>query len=161
MSSVVPIPSAVNTSSILCASLLAIERDGEKPRKDVAKWSDAPEQFGYFYDDIFEKHFVPEVQKTLEDVSDDDQKAALSAFMSSYDHSADKDTWFENMKRAAESAGYALDRKDLKANPEKYKGGLADFAKIIRTYTTGKTRTPDLYTIMQIMGENKVKNRLK
>ena len=80
--------------------------------------------------------------------------------MSTYSHVSDKDTWFENMKKAAELAGYALDRKDMKANPEKYKGGLADFAKIIRVKITGKTKTPDLYEIMQIMGEERVKSRL-
>jgi len=140
--------------------VLAIERGGDKPRKDVAKWSDVPEQFGYFYDDIFSKRFAQDITITLYGVSDEDQKSAKESFMATYDHGADKDTWFDNMKRAAEVAGYALDRKALKANPDDYKGGLADFAKIIRVYVTGKTRTPDLYTIMQIMGEERVYIRL-
>jgi glutamyl-tRNA synthetase len=140
--------------------VLSIERDGEKPRKDVAKWSDVSDQFGYFYDDIFEKRFVPLMNEALEGISVEDQKTACDNFMAGYDHTLDKDAWFENMKRAAEKSGYALDRKDLKANPDKYKGGLADFAKIIRVKTTGKTRTPDLYTIMQILGEDRAKKRL-
>ena len=65
------------------------------------------------------------------------------------------------MKKAAESAGYALDKKDLKERPNDFKGSLADFATIIRVKLTGKTRTPDLYTIMQIMGEDRVQYRLK
>jgi glutamyl-tRNA synthetase len=48
----------------------------------------------------------------------------------------------------------------MKENPDKYRGGLADFAKVIRVKTTGKTRTPDLYTIMQIMGQQRVVARL-
>jgi glutamyl-tRNA synthetase len=140
--------------------VLAIERDSDKPRKDVAKWSDAPEQFGYFYDDIFNKHVDELVAENLSDISSDDSVSATQAFLKTYDHSADKDTWFENMKKAAESADYCLDRKELKANPEKYIGGIADFARIIRVKVTGKTRTPDLYTIMQIMGETRVKSRL-
>ena len=67
----------------------------------------------------------------------------------------------KNIRQAAQSAGYSLDRKELKANPNKYKGGLADYAKIIRVTLTGKTRTSDLYTIMQVMGEKRVNNRLK
>ncbi len=137
-------------------AVLAIERDGDKPRKDVAKWSDTPEQFGYFYDDIF----ASQKSEDLE-LSNDEINQAVNVFVSNYSHTADKDTWFDNMKKSAESAGYALDRKELKANPEKFKGGLADFAKIIRVKLTGKTRTPDLYTIMQIMGENRVKSRLQ
>ena len=140
--------------------VLAIERDGEKPRKDVAKWSDVPEQFGYFYDDIFVSRFKSRIQEELSGVDVSDQKAACAAFLATYDHTADKDIWFENMKRAAETAGYAIDGKALKAEPEKYKGGLADFAKIIRVKITGKTRSPDLFTIIQIMGEQRAHSRL-
>jgi glutamyl-tRNA synthetase len=130
--------------------VLAIERVGEKPRKDVAKWSDAPEQFSYYFDQLF----VPVAKNK-------DESAACQAFLNTYDHTADKDAWFENMKKAAESGGYALDRKELKENPEKYKGGIADFAGIIRVALTGKTRTPDLWTMMQIMGEKRLIARLQ
>ncbi len=140
--------------------VLAIERDGDQPRKDVSKWSDAPEQFGYFYDEIFEMNFKPRIFDELAGTEPQDVFAACSEFLSTYNSNADKDTWFENMKKAAESAGYALDRKDLKADPEKYKGGLADFAGIVRITLTGKSRTPDLWTIMQIMGEQRVRSRL-
>jgi glutamyl-tRNA synthetase len=141
-------------------NVLSIERTGDKPRKDIAKWSDAPDQFGYFYDDIYSSRFVPLIVGELDDVSIDDLNEAQKIFLDNYNHDADKDTWFENMKQAAEKSGYALDRKDLKANPENYKGGLADFAKIIRVVLTGKSRTPDLWTIMQAMGEEKVRSRL-
>lgn len=142
--------------------VLAIERSGDKPRKDIAKWSDAPDQFGYFYDEFFknsnvygEIDFDLLIENEQEDIDD-----ALNKFKANYDHNADKDTWFENMKQAATAAGYAIDRKDLKENPEKYKGGISDFAKIIRVLLTGKTRTPDLWTIMQIMGNERVVSRL-
>lgn len=140
-------------------AVLAIERDGDKPRKDVAKWSDAPEQFGYFYDSIF-KSTLPDIKEEFEEIFSGACQPEADKFLDNYDHAADKDTWFENMKKSVEEAGYSLDRKDLKENPDKFKGGLADYAKIIRVRLTGKTRTPDLYTIMQIMGEDRVKRRL-
>ncbi len=140
--------------------VLAIERDGEKPRKDVAKWSDAPEQFGYFYDDIFELNILPTAQCENETAFTDEAQEALDVFLKHYDHFADKETWFENMKNAGVEAGYCLDRKELKENPDKFKGGIADFAGIIRLQLTGKSRTPDLWTIMQVMGEDRVKHRL-
>lgn len=141
--------------------VLAIERGGEKPRKDVAKWSDAPEQFGYFYDDYFHDEYDGYAEFELyKELDEEDIKDACRSFMVNYVHNAEKDTWFENMKNSAESTGYALDRKKLKANPNKYIGGVADFAKIIRLKITGKTRTPDLYAIMQIMGEERVRRRL-
>ena len=142
-------------------SVFSIERTGDNPRKDVAKWSDAVEQFGYFYDDIFEMNILPGAICDLEEeVSSDDQEEARSAFMANYDHPADKDNWFENMKKSAVTAGYSLGRKELKENPDKFKGGISDFAKIIRVSLTGKSRTPDLWTIMQVMGEERVNTRL-
>lgn len=141
-------------------AVLSIERGGDKPRKDLAKWSDVPDQFGYFYDALFETRFQTLISDVLPTLSATDQKSAAEQFLSLYDHAADKDTWFENMKQAAEAAGYALDRKDLKENPDNYKGGLADFATIIRVMLTGKTRTPDLHLIMQIMGDERVRRRL-
>jgi glutamyl-tRNA synthetase len=141
--------------------VLSIERSGEKPRKDVSKWSDIPEQFGYYYDSIFYERFAPLIANELESISNENQIVAKETFLKNYIHSADKETWFENLKKSAESAGYALDRRNLKSNPENYKGGLADFAKIIRVSLTGKSNTPDLWTIMQIMGEERVVSRLK
>jgi glutamyl-tRNA synthetase len=141
--------------------VLSIEREGDKPRKDIAMWSEIPIQFGYFYDEIFNKpdwQFM--VNEGMQELPEDDQKEILDNFLKYYDHSADKETWFENLKKAAEKSDYALDRKDLKENPNKYKGGLADFATIIRVKLTGKSRTPDLWTIMQTMGEDRVRNRL-
>jgi glutamyl-tRNA synthetase len=140
---------------------LSIERDGDQPRKDIAKWSDAPSQFSYFFDNIFMKpEWQMEVFEGMQDLPEEDQKEIFDNYLKFYNHSADKETWFENMKKAAEISGYALDRRDLKENPNKYKGGIADFATIIRVKLTGKSRTPDLWTIMQIMGKDKVRNRL-
>jgi glutamyl-tRNA synthetase len=142
------------------ASVLAIERGGDKPRKDVAKWSDATEQFGYFYDDIFEMNILPTAQCENEIAFSDTTQQVLNNYLELYDYGVDKDTWFENMKKVAVASGYCLDRKELKEQPEKYKGGIADFAGILRLRLTGKTRTPDLYTIMQVMGEERVRRRL-
>jgi glutamyl-tRNA synthetase len=140
-------------------AVLAIERDGEKPRKDVAKWSDAPEQFGYFYDDIFELNVLPSAECDFSDAFSESATASVAIYLKNYVHNTDKDTWFEHLKQSAVEAGYTLDRKELKEHPEKYKGGIADFAGLLRVRLTGKTRTPDLYTIMQIMGESRVRSR--
>ena len=152
---------AMKHAEAYTAQVLAIERDGEKPRKDVAKWSDVPEQFGYFYDTYFDSH----VRSTLTDELDGLYKpqtvrAVADSFLKRYDQRANKEVWFESMKLAAVDAGFCLDRKELKAHPDKYAGGIADFATIIRVLLTGKTRTPDLWTIMQIMGEERVRRRL-
>jgi glutamyl-tRNA synthetase len=140
--------------------VLSIERSGDKPRKDVTKWSDIPEQFGYFFDDVFETNILPSVQRENEQIFSDESQADLRAYVDAYDASLDKDAWFEQLKLVAETRGYALERKQLIEKPEAFKGGVADFAALVRIYLTAKTRTPDLWSIMQIMGEQRVKRRL-
>ena len=151
---------AMITDSDYTNAVLSIERSGEKPRKDVAKWSDAPDQFGYFYDDLFAARHSDDIKENLKDLSEDVVRESVQEFMSRYDHGSDKDTWFESMKAAAEASGFCLNRKEFKTNPDKYNGMIADYARIIRVKVTGKTRTPDLYTIMQILGETRVISRL-
>jgi glutamyl-tRNA synthetase len=145
-------------------AVLSIERGGDKPRKDLAKLSDASDQYLYFFDFSYDLlklwddtvEGYPFADKTIEDIAQ-----AKAAFLQTYNHAALKDEWFENMKKAAEAAGYALDNQAYKASPESFKGKIADFAQIIRyAVTLGKTRTPDLYAIMQIMGEDRVRRRL-
>ena len=79
----------------------------------------------------------------------------------SYTHLTDKDTWFSDLKEVAVELGYATDRKKYKKNPEEYKGMVSDVAGAVRAALTHRANTPDLYTIMQIMGEEAVRERFK
>ena len=48
----------------------------------------------------------------------------------------------------------------LKKNPDAYKGHVGDVSTVIRVAVTGRRNTPDLYAIMSLLGEDKVKARL-
>jgi glutamyl-tRNA synthetase len=50
--------------------------------------------------------------------------------------------------------------KDYKANPDQYQGNVGDIAMILRAALTGRTRTPDLYQMMQVLGKERVTARL-
>ncbi len=140
--------------------VLAIERSGEKPRKDLVKWSDVPEQYGYMFDSIFSTRFYPRIDEELAGIKNNISSQANKTFLELYDLKANKDTWFENLKRSAKQCNFALDKKAYKDNPDNFNGSLADFAKIIRVSLTGKNRTPDLWSMMQIMGLERVEKRL-
>lgn len=147
--------------------VLSIERTGEKRRKDIAKWSDGPDQYGYFFDELFEKNFKNQGRTDyLAAFSSETVTVACKAFLETHNPTDDQPTWFEKVKSAAELCGFATDNKaykeDTKLPPEQriYVGNTADFAKILRVCLTGKDRTPDLYTIMQVMGEQRVRSRL-
>jgi len=128
-------------------SIMAIGRGGKKPRKDIATWKDAKPYMGFFFDEYLEK---PEFTQSTETV-----KCALSKFLETYDHNADANTWFENVKAITESMGFTTDMKAYKANPDAFPGTVADISTIIRQAVTGKTNSPDLYTVMQLLGKEK------
>ncbi len=140
--------------------VLEIERDGEKPRKDLAKWDEAYENYAYFYDVLFNKDFAPLIDAQLEDFETDTLSNASKGFLEVYDPADDSQVWFDKLKQIAEKCGFATDNKVYKANPTEFKGNVADFARILRVILTGKNRTPDLATIMRIMGPDRVKARL-
>ena len=51
--------------------------------------------------------------------------------------------------------------KEYKKEPEKYIGSIADFSSIVRMAITNKKNTPDIYSIMQLLGREKTINRMK
>ena len=135
--------------------IFAIGRGGKKPRKDLATWADAKGYMGFFYD----KFFVVE-EGYPESFDKSDIIATLEAFSKGYSSEDDMNTWFEKVKAIADSLGYASDMKAYKADPEAFKGNVADISMFIRVAVTGKTNAPDLYTVMQILGKEKVLERI-
>ncbi|MBE6650880.1 MAG: glutamate--tRNA ligase [Ruminococcaceae bacterium] len=135
--------------------IFAIGRGGKKPRKDLATLADAKGYMGFFYDELYkvEEEYPESFDKA-------DIKATLNSFMETYDYADDMNTWFEKIKAIADSLGYASDMKAYKADPEAFKGNVADISMFIRLAVTGKTNAPDLYTVMQIMGKDRVFDRI-
>ena len=136
--------------------IFAIGRGGKKPRKDLTTWADAKAYMGFFFDEIF----------TLEDSYADnydqnDIKSALSSFIDSFDISDDMNTWFEKIKNIGEALGYTSDMKAYKADPSAYKGNVADISMFIRLAVTGKLNSPDMYSVMQILGKERVIARIE
>lgn len=137
-------------------SILAIGRGGKKPRKDLAVWSDAKPYMGFFYDRYFA------VTDSIPDsFSREDVKAVLTGFLDSYDEGDDMNVWFEKIKRIAAALGYAADMKEYKADPQAFKGSVADVSMFIRVAVTGKMNSPDLYTVMHILGKERTEARLR
>ena len=48
-----------------------------------------------------------------------------------------------------------------KANPENFRGSVSDVAEILRIAVTGMSNSPDLCTIMGILGKERTVARLK
>lgn len=128
--------------------ILAIGRGGKKPRKDLAIWSDAKPYMGFFYDEYleapcFDEKFEREVIRS-----------ALEKFLDRFDISDDSNTWFDKVKEITNELGFTTDMKAYKADPTAFPGTVADVSTFLRLAVTGKTNSPDLYTVMQILGKD-------
>ena len=135
--------------------ILAIGRGGKKPRKDLAVWKDAKDYMGFFYDDyleapVFNEKFSAEVVKT-----------ALQKFLEKFDITDDSGVWFDKVKEITTEMGFTTDMKAYKADPTAFPGTVADISTFIRQAVTGKTNSPDLYTVMQILGYDRTVARIQ
>lgn len=148
----------VTRNESMSKEIFNIDKEGPKPRKDFAKWSDVREKIFFFFDELFDRANIEEIEfpKNMEL---QEAKRIIEAYAKAYNFNTDKDTWFEDLKAVAVELGYATDRKAFKKNPEQFKGMVSDVAGAVRTALTHRSNTPDLYTIMQIMGEDRVRER--
>lgn len=135
-----------------------IERNTEKPRKDIAKWSDVKEYFEFFYDDVFEKNAD---YNFPENMAKEDIKLVLQKYGQALKLGGDKEQWFNELKDFAETVGFARDAKTFKKDPTLYKGHVGDVAMILRVALTKKRNTPDLYEMMNVMGKDRVEKRFE
>ena len=126
---------------------------GKKRRKDFVCAKQAVEMIAYFFDNtfapVYEYRFDNAVVKTI-----------LEGFKASYAYADDMQAWFEKVKTVAAANGFATDMKAYKADPTAYPGNVSDVAEMLRIATTGLANTPDLWTIMQILGEDRTIERL-
>ncbi len=139
--------------------VFGIERGNAKPRKDISKWSDVKNSIIYMYDEKYYNNNVFEFQK-INDLNE--IKDILKTYIDEhFDINDDKQKWFNKIKDLAEEKGYAREVKQYKENPEKYKGHVGDISTVIRVALTTRCNTPDLYEIMQVLGENSIKQRIE
>ncbi len=139
----------------LAVSVLSIGRGGKKPRKDLAVWKDAKDYMGFFYDEYltaptFDEKFD---KATIIDV--------LERFLAKFDISDDSAVWFDKVKALTNEIGFTTDMKAYKADPTAFPGTVADVSTFIRQAVTGKTNSPDLFTVMQILGYDRTVARIR
>lgn len=137
-------------------AMLAIDRDeAKKPRKDLAKWNEAKEYFAYFFNELYTPcHTIPE------NIKFEDAKAFLTEYKQVYNAADDRQAWFDKIKLVAPNLGFAAETKEYKANPDAFKGSAGDLSTILRIAITGRTNTPDLCSIMAVLGRDECIKRI-
>lgn len=124
----------INAGPEYLKNILSIERDNPKRiRKDFITWKQTLNEIAYFWDELF----VPNAEYEF-------NQDVLNAFLETFNISDDKDTWWAKIVAVAEKCGV--------------KNG--DVAMNLRVALTGRTNTPDLYSIMRVMGAGRVIARI-
>ena len=139
----------------LAVSVLAIGRGGKKPRKDLAVWKDAKDYMGFFYDEYLE---TPSFDEKFDNATIID---VLERFLAKFDISDDSFVWFDKVKALTNEIGFTTDMKAYKADPTAFPGTVADVSTFIRQAVTGKCNSPDLFTVMQILGYDRTVARIR
>ncbi len=137
-------------------SMVNIDRESAKPRKDIAKWSEVKEYYSYMFDEYYVADF-----QLPENISKQDAKSILENYIDVYSSADDKDIWFSKIKDLCEPLGFTPNVKEFKKNPEAFKGHVGDVSTVIRLAVTSRKNTPDLCSIMSLLGEERVAHRIK
>jgi glutamyl-tRNA synthetase len=143
----------------LALRVIDIERvDVPNPRKDLTRWADFEQLYGFFFAELF----------TLVDDPADERfgglepqlvRALAADFVAGYVESPDQPTWFGQIRELAARHGFAASPKQHKAAPDQYPGSLRDAANVIRVALTGSTRSPDLHAVAMALGRDEVRRR--
>lgn len=136
--------------------IFSIERGSDK-RKDIAIWSEVYEFYKYFdietftspQWDIFETTLTADEVKQIKKETTEQ----LSSFTSA-------EEFMNFMRTLAKRFNLAENIKEFKASQGKMRGHVGLVSQVIRYAITGRTNTPDLFQIIQVLGEEEVKKRL-
>ncbi len=142
--------------------VFGIERGTEikKKRKDIGRWLDVRDYISYMYDDVFE---ASDIEYEYQVISDPETLRQIFTLYPEeyYDPADDSGQWFERMKDLAERLGYAREVKIWRQDKEAWPGHVGDVSTAVRVGLTGRRNTPDLYQIMQVMGQERIRARLR
>ncbi|MBR4867997.1 MAG: glutamate--tRNA ligase, partial [Clostridia bacterium] len=134
--------------------IFSIDRGGNKPRKDLACWNDAIDYTEYFFE-------APASYDLPDNIKPADAAFVLQKYVQDYNHNADKDGWFNGLKEICPELGYIPDVKAYKKDPDSFKGHVGDVSTMVRVAVTGRRNTPDLYAIMQLLGQEECIKRMQ
>lgn len=139
---------------MLKALALCMGTKTKKRRKDFITAKQSMDVVSYFFDSAFHPVYEYRLDKQT-------AREILEKFKEKYSYADDNAVWFNKVKEVGASLGFCPDMKEYKAHPEKYRGNVSDVAEVVRIAITGLSNTPDLWTIMQILGEERCRERLE
>lgn len=137
---------------------LSIERLTEKDPKRYYTYMDIAPNVLFFFDEEWKatqatKPVLPEfmTKESLQKIVD--------KYVSVLDLNMDTQSWFEQLKSFGKEFGFAASNQEFKEGG--YIAKIGDLAMFLRVQLCCSARTPDLYSVMQVMGKDRVVKRLQ
>ena len=147
----------LETNKDKALALFGVERGTERPRKDIIRFDMVKDLYSYMFNETLFKQsllgFNPALDKKV-------VKNFLLAYKNSYNLSGENADWFTGVKETAGKCGFCTDNKEYKANPNAYNGNTATACGILRVALTGREQTPDLFSLLKILGKKEIDSRL-
>lgn len=139
----------------ICLQAISIERhEGNDPKRFIT-YQDVVNHCRLFIDSEFDMMEYPAEWTSL---TSDQVSEFINTYVPLIELSQTKEAWFDQLKQIWWKLGYAASNGEFKA--WWYVGKVGDLAMILRIALCKSNRTPDLYETMQVMGVERVKNRL-
>ncbi len=138
------------------AKMLSVGRNGNNPRKDLAYCEQIAEFIAFFFDEGFavEDELPAEVPR-------EDAVNILNDYLQKRRGKNTSEGWFSDIKDISERYGYALKPKEYKKNPDMYKGHVGHVSTVLRLALVGRSNSPDIGEIQDILGKEKVEERIR
>lgn len=138
------------------AKMLSVGRNGNNPRKDLAYCEQIAEFIAFFFDEGFavEDELPAEVPR-------EDAVNILNDYLQKRRGKNTSEGWFSDIKDISERYGYALKPKEYKKNPDMYRGHVGHVSTVLRLALVGRSNSPDIGEIQDILGKEKVEERIR
>ena len=138
------------------AKMLSVGRNGNNPRKDLAYCEQIAEFIAFFFDEGFavEDELPAEVPR-------EDAVNILNDYLQKRRGKNTSEGWFSDIKHISERYGYALKPKEYKKNPDMYRGHVGHVSTVLRLALVGRSNSPDIGEIQDILGKEKVEERIR
>lgn len=146
----------METQADYALAALSIERLTEKDPKRYASYADISPNILFFFDDQWEKMDKPSLPDFM---TPDLLQNFVATYITQLDLTVDTQTWFDQLKSIGKEFGFAANNQEFKEGW--YIGKIGDLAMFLRVQLCRSTKTPDLYSVMQVMGKDRVVKRLQ
>src|SRR5574344_821695 len=150
----------INKDKARFMEIINIEREKKNPRKDYAKYSEIYPLIKFFSDEEYLKIYKDNKKEFNPNINKDVIISFLNDYKDNYDVKSDEQAWFNKVKEIASKYKFCGDNKVYKENPSLWNGNINDACELIRISLTGRKVTPNLFSIMKILTDEEIKERI-